>query len=526
MKYFITLFLVFNIHILTAQVNNTVVLTVSGVGKTQQEAKFSALRLAIEQAFGAFISSKSDMLNDKVFSDQITSISNGNIQSFEILNETQLPSGDWSMILKATVSLNKLTNFVQSRGVTIDVNGGLFVINIKQQILNEQSEVKSMFDLVSILHENLQNAFDYEIENNTPIIINGDNNMWKIPLKVSAIANKNINFCNEFLIKTLNSISLKENEVKTYKEMGKEVFTIYVGDQGTPFFLRNKESLKVFNTILDLGKFYPSLFKTINADTKNLKKNYFVHCEGFSDYKKLNEFVKKMRPIDIANKNNQLFILPKVNSIFATYTWSDTLNLEQLEKIKSYSVGPIGVKSFIKDGGFLIEDDLGNKLIVALFDQEPLNRDTATNLISNKKTFKELSIVGYKNWRIPSIKELNIIDLKMHSEIAISPLIFTNFLENNDKIYLGTVDKNGDSLELEKDRINNILFYHFINPSFFLASVKDPKKKLALSNFLRNNSNYHLCHSSENCTLSHGSLSIGNKVINLRLVKNYDLGTN
>ncbi len=475
MKYFITLFLVFNIHILTAQVNNTVVLTVSGVGKTQQEAKFSALRLAIEQAFGAFISSKSDMLNDKVFSDQITSISNGNIQSFEILNESLLPSGDWSMILKATVSLNKLTSFVQSRGVTIDINGGLFVINIKQQILNEQSEVKSMFDLVSILHENLQNAFDYEIENNTPLIINGDNNLWKIPLKVSAIANKNINFCNEFLIKTLNSISLKENEVKNYKEMGKEVFTIYVGEQGTPFFLRNKESLKVFNTILDLGKFYPSLFKTLYTDTTNLKKNYFVQCEGFSDYRKLNEFIKRMRPIDIAD-NNQLFILPKVNSVFATYTWNDTLNLEQLEKIKSYSVAPIGVTSFIKDGGFLIEDHQGNKLIVALFDQEPLNKDTVTNLINQQKKFKDLSIVGYKNWRIPSIKELNIIDSKMHSEIAISPLFFNNFLENNDKIYLGTVDKNADSLALEKDRTNKISFYHFINPSFLLASVKDPKK--------------------------------------------------
>ena len=42
--------------------DKTVTITVSGSAKTQEEAKQSALRSAIEQAFGVFISSKTEKL--------------------------------------------------------------------------------------------------------------------------------------------------------------------------------------------------------------------------------------------------------------------------------------------------------------------------------------------------------------------------------------------------------------------------------------------------------------------------------
>ena len=63
----------------------TITITVSGSGKTQDEAKQSALRSAIEQAFGTFISAKTEILNDQVISDQITSVASGNIQAYDIL---------------------------------------------------------------------------------------------------------------------------------------------------------------------------------------------------------------------------------------------------------------------------------------------------------------------------------------------------------------------------------------------------------------------------------------------------------
>jgi hypothetical protein len=89
MKIKLTIFLLFiAISSFSQNINDdkTVTLTVSGTGKTLEEAKTNALRSAIEQAFGAFISSKTEILNDNLVKDEIVSVSNGNIQSFEILN--------------------------------------------------------------------------------------------------------------------------------------------------------------------------------------------------------------------------------------------------------------------------------------------------------------------------------------------------------------------------------------------------------------------------------------------------------
>ena len=83
---------------LFAQEDKTVTITVSGQGKTQDEAKENALRNAIEQAFGTFISTKTELLNDEIISDQITSLSSGNIISYEIINNLKLNGfDDWRL---------------------------------------------------------------------------------------------------------------------------------------------------------------------------------------------------------------------------------------------------------------------------------------------------------------------------------------------------------------------------------------------------------------------------------------------
>jgi len=92
-----------------SQEDKTVTLVVSGQGVTQEEARQKALRGAIEQAFGTFISSKTEILNDNLVKDEIVSVANGNIQKFEIISEVQIPSGNYATSLRATVSITKLT---------------------------------------------------------------------------------------------------------------------------------------------------------------------------------------------------------------------------------------------------------------------------------------------------------------------------------------------------------------------------------------------------------------------------------
>jgi hypothetical protein len=127
--------------------DKTVTLVVSGQGKTQDEAKQNALRSAIEQAFGTFISSKTEILNDKLVKDEVISVANGNIQKFEIISEVQLENGNYAASLKATVSVTKLTSFVESKGVVVEFKGSLFAFNVNQQILNEQNEQKAIEEL-------------------------------------------------------------------------------------------------------------------------------------------------------------------------------------------------------------------------------------------------------------------------------------------------------------------------------------------------------------------------------------------
>ena len=122
-------------------------LVVNGQGKTPDDAKQSALRNAIEQAFGTFISSKTDILNDQLIKDEIVSVSNGNIQKFEILSEGQMTDGSYYSTLKATVSGSKLTSFCESKGISVEFKGALFSFNIKQQIINEENELKAIQDI-------------------------------------------------------------------------------------------------------------------------------------------------------------------------------------------------------------------------------------------------------------------------------------------------------------------------------------------------------------------------------------------
>ena len=131
---FTILFFTIWINSFAQEANKIVSITVSGSGKTQDEAKQSALPSAIEQAFGAFISSKTEILNDQVVADQMASVASGNIQSFKVLNESQLPDGSWANTIKAIVSVSKLTSFVEAKGIVIEIKGGLFAINIKQQM--------------------------------------------------------------------------------------------------------------------------------------------------------------------------------------------------------------------------------------------------------------------------------------------------------------------------------------------------------------------------------------------------------
>ncbi len=327
--------------------DKTVSITVSGSGKTQDEAKQSALRSAIEQAFGAFISAKTEILNDQVISDQITSVASGNIQSFDILNAAQLPDGIWGVMLKVLVSIDKLSSFVQAKGVTIEIKGGLFALNIKQQIMNENAEFRAVCDMVALLHEPMQTAFDYTIISGEPQSKDTESKNWEITLKVSATTNKNMDFCADYCIKTLSALSLSTDEALTYRALNKNIFQVVIkyngrtnyNGQTTNFILRNQASINVLKMLANNWDFYTRLF-TVQSGMDESNGNGNGEIFNFSNIYNHPYSNEETYEINFLSTGQQA----------ATFSWQDKRTLAQIEQMTGYTVKPRGVVSQFKRG--------------------------------------------------------------------------------------------------------------------------------------------------------------------------------
>jgi hypothetical protein len=282
-----------------AQDDKTVTLVVSSQGKTQDEAKQNALRSAIEQAFGTFISSKTEILNDNLVKDEIVSVSNGNIQKFEVISEVQIPNIGYATSLKATVSVTKLTSFSESKGVSIEFKGSLFAFNVNQQILNEKNEIKAIEDLCKVVTKLSDTSFEYSIKVSDPVAVNGSNEKWRIPMYISVSANSNLLSLANYINQTLKGLSLSIDEAINYTKLGKLVYPISFAaneKENNYVLLRTEKGVK--NLISQLYYFNHSIqnFKISNGLSewkiidypKNLK---YIYDYGFRIFMK-NEYTK------------------------------------------------------------------------------------------------------------------------------------------------------------------------------------------------------------------------------------------
>ncbi len=383
-KYLIAmLWLLMPVMLIAQSENKDVSIVASGSGGTLEDAKQAALRSATEQAFGAFISSKTEMFNDVVVADQMASVSSGNIKSFDVLNQDQLPDGRWGVTLKAIVSVDKLTSFVQAKGISIEIKGGMFALNIKQQLLNEQGEIKAVAEMIGLLHEPMQIAFDYVIKSGDPKSLDSESKNWEIPLAVTATCNKNMDFCANYFIKTLTALSLTAAEVETYKSLNKQVFQVNVSYAGNTmvFYLRKQTSISAINSLVSNWEFYTRLF-AVQSGMDETTGNGEGQLHGFG---------------------NRGISFLSAGQTAGTFTWNDQRTLIQIEQMTGYSVKPRGVQSKFKHGGYVVQESNGHGFVAAVCDIGTLNWEAA------KTACEELVMNGYSDWVLPDKDQLGLI---------------------------------------------------------------------------------------------------------------------
>lgn len=383
--------------IIAQETEKSIKLISNGIGKTLEEAKSDALRSAIEQASGAFISSKTELLNDKIVVDQIISVANGIVQSFEIMNESIFPDGTVGVTLKTFVVVSKLSGFMEAKGLSVEIQGSLFAMNIKQQLLNEQGEINIISEMVGLLHEPMQLAFDYEIKTNEPKSLDGESKNWEIPIEVTAIGNKNMDLCANYLIKTLAALDMSTEEIETYKSANKIIYSITVKYKNNVkmYSLRKRTSIDVLNAFLIQFPFYARLFKTKTGEYETMGSGKINFYNYESEHKYENYDRSNYTDIGINFKTS--------GETVAVFSWNETKTLTQIEKMTDYSVKPYGIYSRYKYGGYVIYEKNGHGLVIDIYD---LGKH---NFINANKACAELETNGFKDWRLPSIEELNLI---------------------------------------------------------------------------------------------------------------------
>lgn len=237
----LTLLLIATLALFSVSAQETVKLTVSGQGATKKEATANALRSAIEQSFGVFVSANTQILNDKIVKDEIATIASGNIQEYKELACITLPNGNQSVSLSATVSIGNLISYAKSKGSSAEFAGQVFAMNMKMRKLNAENEIKALYNMLDQFNELAPSIFNWELKVGDPIVDQFNNNGYVVPMTISAIANESSATFYRLLLNTLRSISLSPQEREGYDKNGMKYYSLCIGDDC--FVLRNDPTL-------------------------------------------------------------------------------------------------------------------------------------------------------------------------------------------------------------------------------------------------------------------------------------------
>lgn len=205
------------------QATEIVDVVATGVGVDKSEAQVAALRNAVEQAFGSFISNKTEILNDELVKDEVVSISNGNIQSFEEIAFILLDSGEYMTTLKASVSLNSLATFVRAKGYAdVSFNGSGFALDIKLKKQNAEAELIAINNILQVGLQLCDNFYQPIISVSEPYAINSER--YAVPLTMKLKSTQEWSDFLDYMIASFEGIELLTSELSGYDKVNLDYY--------------------------------------------------------------------------------------------------------------------------------------------------------------------------------------------------------------------------------------------------------------------------------------------------------------
>lgn len=355
----------------------TVTLVVSGEGVSVEDATKNALRGAIEQAFGTFVSANTKIINDDLIKDEIVTITSGNIQGYKVISSEEKGQNKEVMV-EAVVSIGNLVSYANNKGMSTELSGATFLMNKRMRELNKKNTEAVFRHLRDQMYEIASRGlFDYKINVGTP---QDNGNRTTIPCEIIVNRNSNLNKLIKTMTDCFNSINMTDAEIQEYKETNTPYYIHYWVDETKVDETKvqhqdDREPLdwvdetKVYKTMVYKSE---CIFQeTKGSSTTDLFPHFLANCAayGFKINDNLGNSYDILRVKDSLGRSCQKWNSSKIKRFpirIQDYRYYQELgfSMAEIKKLIGQPTAKISVWDFYNDRGnvsLLIEISMNNE---------------------------------------------------------------------------------------------------------------------------------------------------------------------
>lgn len=317
-----------------------VTLVVTGEGITKDEATNNALRSAVEQAFGVFVSANTEILNDEIVKDEIATISSGNVKTYKELAYIETPSGEKSITLQAVVSIGKLISYAENHGSSTEFAGNTFGANIRLLELNRSASQKAFDNLYDVLPSIAASMFDFKLNVKDPVLV-GDN--CEVEMEIQVLANSQTKDVGEFYLQSVEALSISEGDIKNSGD-GNPYYAYYTQIFGNG--LSNDLKVGTVPQVSIGGRMRSAPGGSVGGETTSFKRPLYLYQP--LDHKKLNTiFQSAITAFDVVDNLGNKY----------TFSLSDIYDHVSINSNGEFGFDRIGLSHILLSGVYSILTD-------------------------------------------------------------------------------------------------------------------------------------------------------------------------